>query len=163
MGRWKCGNVKKLKMTEPFLGNGSLILDDGISGTRADSMDPGGSGDFGFGPSGVVRGQNRSTKRADQTESPSLSARLCLSTDPRGKKGGYRKMRQPCQGAVLQRFAHGLDGAWRLDGLDGAEQSPGDGDERVCCPGFCGHAKRDVPERGGVEAFGRDGSNLVAA
>ena len=29
-------------------------------------------------------------------------------------------MRQPCQGAVLQRFAHGLDGAWRLDGLDGA-------------------------------------------
>jgi hypothetical protein len=28
-------------MTEPFLGNGSLILDDGISGTRADSMDPG--------------------------------------------------------------------------------------------------------------------------
>ena len=72
-------------------------------------------------------------------------------------------MRQPCQGAVLQRFAHGLDGAWRLDGLDGAEQSPRDGDERVCCPGFCGHAKRDVPERGGVEAFGRDGSNLVAA
>jgi len=23
--RWKCVNVKKLKMTEPFLGNGGLI------------------------------------------------------------------------------------------------------------------------------------------
>ena len=40
-GGFECENVKKLKMTEPFLGNGSLILDDGISGTRADSMDPG--------------------------------------------------------------------------------------------------------------------------
>ena len=38
---FECENVKKLKMTEPFLGDGSLILDDGISGTRADSMDPG--------------------------------------------------------------------------------------------------------------------------
>jgi hypothetical protein len=40
-GRCEGEKVEKLKMTEPFLGNGSLILDDGISGTRADSMDPG--------------------------------------------------------------------------------------------------------------------------
>ena len=97
VGRWKCGNVKKLKMTEPFLGNGSLILDDGISGTRADSMDPGGSGDFGFGPSGVVRGQNRSTKRADQTESPSLSARLVFQLTPEEKKGVIAKCDNPAK------------------------------------------------------------------
>ena len=61
VGRCEGEKVEKLIMTEPFLGNGSLILDDGISGTRADSMDPRGGGDFGFGPSGVVRSENRST------------------------------------------------------------------------------------------------------
>jgi len=40
-GGFESENVKKLKMTEPFWGLSGLILDDGISGTRADSMDPG--------------------------------------------------------------------------------------------------------------------------